>query len=122
MFITAAELCTIADAFEDAPPVQLPTIALAAPVLLRVITLDAPARMFAVTITPAASKKLPPAVPPVATVVIVAQVTLTLIVIDVLPFATRTSAGSSDAHVNHDPEPLAALFHWLTESMFTDEF
>jgi hypothetical protein len=83
---------------------------------------DVPEVMFAVTVIPAASKKPPLAVPPVARFVIVAHVTLTLIAIDVLPLATRTSPASREAHVNHDPEPFAALFHWLTESIFTDEF
>jgi hypothetical protein len=78
--------------------------------------------MFAVMLTPADSVKPPPAVPPVAAVVSVAQVTLTLIVIAVFPLATRMSDAPSDAHVSHDPEPFAALFHWLTESMFTLEF
>jgi hypothetical protein len=81
-----------------------------------------PASIVAVIVTPAALINPPPAVPPVAAVVSFAQVTLTLIVMDVLPFATRISAAPNDAHVSHDPEPFAALFHWLTESMLTDEF
>tara|TARA_R110000868_G_scaffold235833_1_gene489741 strand:- start:734 stop:994 length:261 start_codon:yes stop_codon:yes gene_type:complete len=86
------------------------------------MTVDDPAVNAAVTVTPAASKNPPPAVPPVAVVVIVAQVKLTLIVIDVLPLQTRTSDAPRLAHVNHEPEPFAALFHWLTESILTDEF
>jgi hypothetical protein len=78
-----------------------------------------PAITFAVTTTPADIKNPPPAVPPFASVVSVAQVTLTFIVIDVLPLATSTSDAPRLAHVNHDPEPLAALFHWLVESMLT---
>jgi hypothetical protein len=65
---------------------------------------------------------VPPSVPPVAAVVILEHVKPTFMLILVLPFATRMSDGSSEAHVNHDPEPFAALFHWFTESMLTDEF
>jgi hypothetical protein len=82
-----------------------------------------PASIVAVIVTPfVAATKPPPAVPPVAIVVSLPQVTLTFIAMAVLPFATNISEAPRLAHVNHDPEPFAALFHWLTESMFTDEF
>lgn len=81
-----------------------------------------PATGLAVTVIPSGKMNSPPSVPPVATVVIVAHVKETLQLIDVLPFATRMSDAPRLAHVNHDPEPFAALFHWLTESILTDEF
>jgi hypothetical protein len=83
---------------------------------------DEPQVTFAVIVTPAGSVNPPPAVPPVARVVIVAHVNETLHAIAVLPLATRISDAASDAHVSHEPDPLAALFHWLTELMLTDEF
>jgi len=104
----------------DAVPKQFPTIALSpASVVTHAVV---PHSMFAVIVIPDASKKPPPAVPPVAAVVMVVQVKLTLIVIDDLLFATSTSVGSRAANVSHEPEPLAALFHRLTESILTDEF
>jgi len=77
---------------------------------------------FAVTVTLALSVKPPPAVPPVAAFVMVAHVNETLIAMAVLPLATRMSDAPSEAHVSHDPDPFAALFHWLTELIFTLEF
>jgi hypothetical protein len=65
----------------------------------------------AITVTPLFSTKLPPAVPPVAKFVTAAQVKFTFIAINVFPFATSTSDAPRLAHVSHEPEPLAALFH-----------
>jgi len=84
-----------------------------------VITVELPVVNAAVTVIPDGRINPPPAVPPVASVVSVAHNTLTLIVIDVFPFATSTSDAPSEAHVSHEPEPFAALFHWLTESILT---
>jgi hypothetical protein len=83
-----------------------------------------PASTFAVTVIPEAdSTNSPPLAPDTSNNVrICEQVNDTFIVIAVLPLATSTSPAASDAHVSQLPEPSAALFHWLTESILTDEF
>jgi hypothetical protein len=116
------ECSTAYPVFVADPPVQLPIIVVAEPALLRVTQFVVPATIAAVIVTPGVAINPPPAVPPVAAVVIVAQVNDTLIVIDVFPLATSTSPAASEAHVSQLPLPFAASFHWLTESMLTVEF
>ena len=89
--------------------VKFPTKSTVTP--LHVIRWALDATKFADIVTPSLAIRPPPAVPPVAMLVMVAHVTLTLIVIDVLPLQTSTSAGSREAHVSHEPAPAGSSFH-----------
>jgi hypothetical protein len=74
----------------------------------------------ALIVLPPVTTNPPPAVPPFAAVVnVTCGVISTFTAIAVFPFATSTSDAPRLAHVSQEPEPLAALFHWLTESMLT---
>jgi hypothetical protein len=112
-----AELCCI-PCPDDDPPVTFP-VRLNVPVPDVVIGVTVFAVTFATMAFPASHVNVPFAVPPVAMLVIVVHVTGTLIDIPVLPFATSTSDAPRLAHVSQEPEPLAAEFHWLTESILT---